>query len=88
MRPAGFVRGKPAIFTTNPYPSRYSFATGQNSGALVWESGPDEVTCIGYDGSATAKGAIEAIEVLRALADQGTVFSPAQWLSRDRTPVG
>jgi len=85
VRPAGFVRGKPAIFTTNPYPSRYSFATGQNSGALVWESAPDEVTCIGYDGSATEK---EAIEALRALADKGTMLSPAQWLSRDRAPVG
>ena len=84
-RPAGLVRGKPAIFTTNPYPPRYSFATGQNSGALVWESAPDEVTCIGYDGSATEK---ESIEVLRALADKGTVLSPAQWLSRDRSPVG
>jgi hypothetical protein len=84
-RPAGFVRGKPAIFTTNPYPPLDSFAAGQNSGALVWESAPDEVTSIGYDGSATEK---EAIEVLRALADKGTVLSPAQWLSRDRAPVG
>ena len=84
-RPAGLVRGKPAIFTANPYPPRYSFATGQNSGALVWESARDEVTCIGYDGSATAK---ETIEVLRALADKGKLLSPAQWLSRDPPPVG
>jgi hypothetical protein len=83
-RPAGFVRGKPAIFTTNPHPSRYAFATGQNSGALCWESAPDEVTCIGYEGSATIK---EAIEALRALADKGTMLSPAQWLRRDRSPV-
>lgn len=83
--PAGLVRGKPAIFTTNPYPPRDPFVTGQSSGALVWESARDEVTCIGYDGSATEK---EAIEVLRTLADKGTVLSPAGWLSRDRFPVG
>jgi hypothetical protein len=71
--------------TTNPYPPLDSFAAGQNSGALVWESAPDEVTSIGYDGSATEK---EAIEVLRALADKGAALSPAQWLSRDRAPVG
>src|SRR5665647_337399 len=84
-KPAGLVRGKPAIYTTNPYPPRYSFAAGQNSGALCWESAPDEVTCIGFESPATEK---DAIEVLRALADKGTVLSPAQWLSRDRTPVG
>lgn len=84
-RPAGLVRGKPAIFTTNPYPPRYSFAAGQNSGALVWESAPDEVTCIGFESPATTE---EAIEALRALADKGTVLSPAQWLRRDRSPVG
>lgn len=88
-RPAGLVRGKPAIFTTNPYllsvMSAHPELPRESSGALVWESARDEVTCIGYDGSATGK---EAIEVLRALADKGTVLSPAQWLSRDRNPVG
>lgn len=83
-RPAGLVRGKPAIYTTNPYPPRYSFAAGQNSGALCWESARDEVTCIGFESPATEK---EAIEVLRALADKGTMLSPAQWLSRDRSPL-
>ncbi len=84
-KPAGFVRGKPAIFTANPYPPRYSFATGLNSGALVWESAPDEVTSIGFEGPATEK---EAMAALRALADKGTMVTPAQWLRRDRSPVG
>jgi len=84
-RPAGLVRGKPAIFTANPYPPRYANATGHNSGALVWESAPDEVTCIGFESPATTE---EAIEALRGLADKDTVLSPAQWLRRDRSPVG
>jgi len=84
VRPAGLVRGKPAVFATNPYPPRYSFAAGQNSGALVWESAPDEVTCIGFESPATTK---DAIETLRALADKGTVLTYAQRLRRDRSPV-
>jgi hypothetical protein len=84
-RPAGSVRGKPAIYSTNPYPPRYSFAFGTSTGFLAWESAAGEVTCIGYEGFVNQK---DAIDVLRALADRGQVLTPDQWLNRDRSPVG
>ena len=73
-KPAGFVRGKPAI---------YSNALGGN-GTLAWESAPGEVHYIGYSGSVSSD---DAIEGLRALADKGRMLTPAQWQSKDRLPV-
>jgi hypothetical protein len=84
-RPAGLVRGKPAIYTVDPYPERYAFQTGGTSGALAWESAPGEVTSIGFEGNASQKVAIEA---LRSLAETADVLSPTRWLNKDRTPVG
>jgi hypothetical protein len=80
-RPAGSVRDKPAIYSTNPYPPRYAFAFGTSTGFLAWESTPGIVTCIGYEGFA---GQTEAIKALRALADEGTVLTPTEWLNKDR----
>jgi len=74
-RPAGFVRGKPAVF---------SEALGGN-GALAWESGPGQVTYIGYSGSVSNA---DAIKTLRALADKGRVLTPAQWQTKDSPSVG
>jgi hypothetical protein len=84
-RPAGFVRGKPAVYSADPYPPRYAFSTGETSGALAWESAPGELTSIGFSGSASRTA---AIEILRALADKGKVLTPAQWLNKDRSSVG
>ncbi len=73
-KPAGLVRGKPAI---------YSSALG-GSGTLAWESAPGEVTYIGYSG---AESTATAIEGLRTLADKGRMLTPAQWEAKDRVPV-
>lgn len=73
-KPAGFVRGKPAI---------YSSALG-GSGTLAWESAPGEVTYIGYSGPVSSAAAIEA---LRTLADKGRMLTPAQWETKDRAQV-
>jgi hypothetical protein len=83
-RPAGLVRGKPAIYTVDPYPQRHSL-TGETAGALAWESAPGEVTSIGFEGNANQK---VAIQVLRSLADKANGLSPTRWLSMDRSPVG
>ena len=76
-KPAGFVRGYPAIYSDVP---------GGN-GTLAWESAPGEVTYIGFSGSATLAGAkqADAIEALRGLADSGRPLTPAQWQAKDRT---
>lgn len=74
-QPAGFVRGKPAI---------YSERQGGN-GILAWEPAPGQVAYVGYSGSETSANAIEA---LRALADKGRLLTPAQWETKDRLPVG
>lgn len=73
-RPAGLVRGTPAI---------YSAALG-GSGNLAWESAPGEVTYVGYSSTAAEATAIEG---LRALAEQGRMLTPAQWEAKDRYPV-
>lgn len=76
-KPAGLVRGKPAIF---------SQGLGGN-GTLAWEPTPGEVYDIGYiDYSGTMSWA-DAIEPLRALADKGRLLTPAQWETKDRYPV-
>lgn len=73
-KPAGIVRGKPAVFSEVP----------SGNGALAWESAPGEVTYIGTDGIATRAN---AIETLRALADNGRLLTPAQWETKDRFSV-
>ncbi len=70
-KPAGLVRGKPAIYST---------ALG-GSGTLAWESAPGELTYIGYSGAASTATAIEG---LRALADRGRMLTPAQWETKGR----
>jgi hypothetical protein len=70
-KPAGFVRGEPAIFSTVP----------SGNGALAWRSAPGEVTYIGTDGIATRAN---SIETLRALAENGRVLTPVQWETKDR----
>jgi hypothetical protein len=72
--PAGFVRGKPAIFSDVP----------SGNGALAWESAPGEVTYIGTEGMATRA---DAIETLRSLAETGRQLTPAQWDTKDRFTV-
>jgi fluoride ion exporter CrcB/FEX len=74
-KPAGFVRGKPAIF---------SEGLG-GDGTLAWEPAPGEVAYIGFSGPATR--AVLAIETLRALADMGRRLTPAQWETKDPYPV-
>ena len=73
-RPAGFVRGKPALFSAVP----------SGNGALAWESAPGEVTYIGTDGMATRA---DAIETLRSLANNGRLLTPIQWDTKDRFSV-
>jgi hypothetical protein len=80
-RPAGFVRGQPAI---------HSDAQG-DAGSLAWESTPGEVAYIGFSASgaqAEARTRADAIEALRALADMGRPLTPAQWQTKDRILVG
>jgi hypothetical protein len=80
-RPAGFVRGHPAI---------YSGGEGDDR-TLAWESGPGEVAYIGVSGAPTKDAAItqaDAVEYLRALADGGRPLTPAQWEAKDRIAVG
>lgn len=74
-RPAGFVRGKPAITSREP----------GAAWTLAWESAPGELTYIGYSGPVPTA---ESIETLRALADKGKVLTPAQWETRSRAQVG
>jgi hypothetical protein len=73
-KPAGLVRGKPAIYST----------VQGGSGTLTWQSAPGEVMYIGFSGSATEAHAIES---LRALANKGRALTPAQWQTKDRLPV-
>lgn len=73
-KPAGLVRGKPAI---------YSSALG-GSGTLAWESAAGEVTYIGFSGPSSS---VDAAEALRSLADKGRVLTPEQWETKDRFPV-
>lgn len=73
-KPTGFVRHKPAIYST---------ALG-GSGTLAWESAPGEVTYIGFSGPLSSSAAIEA---LRTLANKGRTLTPVQWDAKDRTPV-
>ncbi|MEP7216534.1 MAG: hypothetical protein ABI782_09805 [Anaerolineaceae bacterium] len=80
--PAGLVRGHQAIYSSSLYPQW--LALGPDSGTLAWESAPGEVTFIGFSG--TANRAV-AIEVLRELANKGSVLTLAQWESRDRAQV-
>ena len=82
-KPAGLVRGEPAIYSRSLYPEWISF--GPDSGYLAWESAPGEVTFIGFSGTADEAA---AIETLRSLANKGTVLTPAQWLNRDRAQTG
>ncbi|NMM35128.1 MAG: hypothetical protein HHJ13_14240 [Phycicoccus sp.] len=81
-KPAGIVRGKPAIYCTGGVPG---WGSGQSTGNLVWESAPDEVSYIGFSGSATKE---TAIKTLRALADTGKTLTPAEWLTLDRVQIG
>jgi hypothetical protein len=74
-KPAGFVRGKPAIFSEGL----------AGNGTLAWEPALGEVAYIGFSGPATR--AVVAIETLRALADKGRPLTPAQWETKDRYPV-
>ena len=79
--PAGLVRGRPAIYSGGQGGER----------TLAWEPAPGEVAYIGVRGAATETGAMaeaDAIEYLRALADQGRPLSPAQWEAKDRVAVG
>jgi hypothetical protein len=80
-KPAGIVRGKPAIYSTGWI---LGWASGRSTGSLVWESAPDEVSYIGFSGSATKEA---AIETLRALADTGRILTPAEWLKLDRVQL-
>ena len=73
-KPAGFVRGKPAI---------YSEGQGGN-GILAWEFATGRVAYIGYSGSGTNADAIDA---LRTLADKGRLLTLAQWETKDRVQV-
>lgn len=73
-KPAGVVRGKPALFSDVP----------SGNGALAWESAPGEVTYIGTEGIATRA---DAIETLRALANSGRLLTPKQWETKDRFSV-
>jgi len=68
---AGFVRGRLALFSEVP----------SGNGALAWESAPGEVTYIGTEGMATRAN---AIETLRALANNGRLLTPKQWETKDR----
>ncbi len=70
----GLVDGMPAIF---------SEAQGGN-GILAWEPSPGLVHYVGYSGSPSTPAAIEA---LRALADNRSLLTPAQWQTKDRDPV-
>lgn len=76
-KPAGLVRGKPAIFTEG---------LGGN-GTLAWEPAPGEVHYIGYIGYSGTMSSADAIEALRGLADKGRLLTPAQWETKDRYPV-
>jgi hypothetical protein len=79
-KPAGLVRGKPAIFSDVP----------SGDGALAWESGPAEVTYIGTEGMDIPAGMAtpaDAIKILRSLADKGRVLTPEQWETKDRVRV-
>jgi hypothetical protein len=73
-KPAGLVRGKPAVFSEVP----------SGNGALAWESAPGEVTYIGTEGIATRANSIEA---LRSLANNGRLLTPVQWETKDRFSV-
>ena len=73
-QPAGFVRGSPAIYSDNG-----------GTGLLAWEFATGLVAYIGYTSSVTQ---IDAADALRALADEGRLLTPAQWETKDRTPVG
>lgn len=76
-KPAGLVRGKPAMYTHGQY---LTYVTpGPTTGSLTWESAPGEVTYIGFSGSASEESATEAI---RTLANNGTALTPAQWRNR------
>jgi hypothetical protein len=72
--PMGSVRGKPAIYSSGR----------DGSGTLAWESAPDEVTYLRFNGSATRA---VAIETLRTLADKGRPITYAQWQTKDRIPA-
>lgn len=72
--PAGFVRGKPAV---------YSSALG-GSGTLAWESAPGQVSYVGYSGGPSSPSVIDH---LRALADQGRMLTPTQWETRNRAQI-
>lgn len=76
-KPAGLVRGKPAIF---------SEGLGGN-GTLAWEAAPGEVHYIGFIGYGGNVAWVDVIEPLRALADKGRLLTPAQWETKDRYPV-
>jgi hypothetical protein len=69
--PAGLVRGRPAIGYEIP---------GRRA-ALAWEPSPGRVLYIGISGSPITTNAIEA---LRALAENGSELTAAQWQTKDR----
>jgi hypothetical protein len=73
-KPAGVVRGQPALFSALP----------SGNGALAWESEPGEVTYIGTEGMATRA---DDIETLRVLANNGRLLTPTQWETKDRFSV-
>ena len=79
-KPAGLVRGKPAVFSDVP----------SGDGALAWESAPGEVTYIGTEGMDIPAGMAtpaDAIKILRSLADKGRVLTPGQCETKDRVRV-
>jgi hypothetical protein len=73
-QPAGSVRSMPALFSRVP----------SGNGALAWESAPGEVTYVGTAGIATRAN---AVETLRALADNAQMLTPRQWETKDRFSV-
>lgn len=79
---AGFVRGKPAVYSR--VEGTFDSHGQGNSGTLAWESAPGEVTYIGFSGGATDA---DAIESLRALANRGRMLTAAQWETKDRIPA-
>jgi hypothetical protein len=88
--PTGFVRGKPAVLFDTLIGTLTGIGdVGGNGMTLAWESAPGEETYISFSGRMNSF-LIDAksLEALRALADKGTVLTPTQWLSLDRSRFG
>jgi hypothetical protein len=70
-KPAGLVRGRPAI----------GYVIPGRQAALAWEPSPGRVLYIGISGSPITTNALEA---LRDLAENGRELTAAQWQTKDR----